>query len=75
MVNALLGFGTANYPGVMSRTLTMLRPSEPNRFRRHLRFSVLKRSARRTALITTQDVRDFLLAYCACFLAVSAFIA
>ena len=25
--------------------------------------------------ITVQDVKDFLLAYCACFLAVSAFIA
>jgi hypothetical protein len=25
--------------------------------------------------ITTQDAKDFLLAYCACFLAVSAFIA
>lgn len=29
----------------------------------------------RTWQITVQDVKDFLLAYCACFLAVSAFIA
>lgn len=59
----------------MSRTLTLLRPSEPHRFRRHMRFAVLKRSARKPALLTTQDAKDFLLAYCACFMAVSAFIA
>lgn len=29
----------------------------------------------RTWRITVQDVKDFLLAYCACFMAVSAFIA
>jgi hypothetical protein len=29
----------------------------------------------RTWRITTQDVKEFLMAYCACFLAVSAFIA
>lgn len=29
----------------------------------------------RTWRLTTQDVKEFLMAYCACFLAVSAFIA
>jgi hypothetical protein len=31
--------------------------------------------AQRTWRITTQDAKEFLMAYCACFLAVSAFIA
>jgi hypothetical protein len=31
--------------------------------------------SRRTWRITTQDVKEFLMAYCACFVAVSAFIA
>ena len=51
------------------------RPSEPHRFRRTVRFAALKRTARRSPAITAQDVREFLMAYCACFLAVSTFIA
>lgn len=58
----------------MSRTLTMLRPREPHAFRARLRFLAVKQAARRGA-ITAQDVREFLMAYCACFLAVSTFIA
>ena len=52
-----------------------IRASEPNAFRRTVRFAALKRSARSNALLTAQDVREFLMAYCACFLAVSTFIA
>ena len=64
----------------MSRTLSMIRPSEPHAMRTRLRFLALKRasrtpSGRRDAALTMQDARDFLMAYCACFLAVSAFIA
>ena len=58
----------------MSRTLTLIRPSEPHTFRSRLRFLALKRASRRSA-ITAQDVREFLMAYCACFCAVSLFIA
>ncbi|HYD06893.1 MAG TPA: hypothetical protein VEC60_14260 [Reyranella sp.] len=52
-----------------------LRASEPHPFRRSVRFAALKRSARRRPVLTAQDVREFLMAYCACFLAVSTFIA
>jgi hypothetical protein len=41
----------------------------------HIRGLDAKGSPQRTWRITVQDVKDFLLAYCACFLAVSAFIA
>jgi hypothetical protein len=58
----------------MSRTLTLIRPSEPHTLRTRLRFVALKRASRRSR-ITAQDARLFLMAYCACFLAVSAFIA
>ena len=59
----------------MSRTLALTRPAEPNAFRVRLRFLVLKRATRRNHGLTTQDAREFMMAYCACFLAVSAFIA
>ena len=59
----------------MNRTLTLTRPAEPNAFRVRLRFLALKRASRRGHGLTMQDARDFLMAYCACFLAVSAFIA
>ena len=58
----------------MSRTLTHIRPSEPHTFRTRLRFLALKRASRRSA-VTAEDARDFLMAYSACFLAVSTFIA
>ena len=51
------------------------RASQPNRFRQTVRFAALKRAVRRQPAITAQDVREFLMAYCACFLAVSTFIA
>ena len=65
----------------MSRTLTMMSPGEPHALRTRLRFLALKRASRNRPVIsggsslTMQDARDFLMAYCACFLAVSAFIA
>ena len=62
----------------MSRTLSMIRPSEPHALRTRLRFLALKRAMRadsKRSALTMQDARDFLMAYCACFLAVSAFIA
>lgn len=40
----------------------------------HIRGFAVQGPAQRTWRITVQDVKDFLLAYCACFLAVSAFI-
>ena len=55
--------------------MSMLRASEPHPFRRTMRFAALKQAARRGPLLTAQDVREFLMAYCACFLAVSTFIA
>lgn len=58
----------------MSRTLTMIRPSEPHTLRTRLRFIALKRASRRKRN-TAQDAREFLMAYCACFMAVTAFIA
>ena len=59
----------------MSRTLTLLRPGEPHRLRTRLRFHALKRATRQPSGFTAQDLREFLMAYCACFMAVSAFIA
>jgi hypothetical protein len=59
----------------MSRPLAVLRPAEPNAFRVRLRINALKRRTRQRGGITMQDVREFLMAYCACFLAVSTFIA
>lgn len=41
----------------------------------HIRGEMHEGPPQRTWRITVQDVKDFLLAYCACFLAVSAFIA
>ena len=58
----------------MSRTITLTRPAEPNAFRMRLRFLALKQATRETGL-TAQDAKEFLMAYCACFLAVSTFIA
>ena len=60
----------------MNTSLTF-QTREPNRFRQSVRFATLKRAARGQAgpAITAQDVREFLMAYCACFLAVSTFIA
>lgn len=65
----------------MSRTLTVMSPGEPHALRTRLRFLALKRASRSSpvrsdsARLTMQDAREFLMAYCACFLAVSAFIA
>ena len=65
----------------MNRTITVMSPGEPHALRTRLRFLALKRASRSSpvrsdsARLTMQDARDFLMAYCACFLAVSAFIA
>lgn len=59
----------------------MIRPGEPHALRTRLRFLALKRAMRGDpvrsgpARLTMQDAREFLMAYCACFLATSAFIA
>ena len=58
----------------MNCTLSHIRPSEPHTFRSRLRFVALKRKVRR-GRDGMQDARDFLMAYSACFLAVSTFIA
>ena len=62
---------------LMSRTLTIMNPGEPHALRTRLRFLALKRASRRSlgTGLSMQDAREFLMAYCACFLAVSAFIA
>ena len=59
----------------MNRTITMMSPGEPHALRTRLRFHALKRASRRPRGLTMRDAREFLMAYCACFLAVSAFIA
>ena len=62
----------------MNRTITMMSPGEPHALRTRLRFHALKRASRSSpgrSGLTMQDAREFLMAYCACFLAVSAFIA
>ncbi|MGN6358467.1 MAG: hypothetical protein ACTHLU_13455 [Novosphingobium sp.] len=41
----------------------------------HIRGTTEPGPIQRTWRITVQDVKEFLMAYCACFLAVSAFIA
>jgi len=62
----------------MRRSLVLGDESARHPFRQslppHVRAGAARWSAARRA-ITAQDVRDFLLAYGACFLAVSAFIA
>ena len=59
----------------MNTTASLARPVEPHPFRRQIAFAALRRAARSQPRITAQDVREFLMAYCACFLAVSAYIA
>lgn len=54
--------------------MTRVGPGEPHTFRTRLRFQALKRRSRGHGRITAQDLREFLMAYCACFLAVSVFI-
>jgi hypothetical protein len=59
----------------MSRIAAIARPVAAHPLRQAIRFNALKRKARSRRGFDTQDLRDFLLAYCACFLAVSTFIA
>lgn len=58
----------------MSRTLPLHRPAGAHPLRQSLRFAALKRKTR-AAKVSMQDLREFLMAYCACFLAVTTFIA
>jgi hypothetical protein len=52
------------------------RPAAGHPLRRRLRLAGIRRRIRPSPTrLTAQDVRDFLLSYCACFLAVSAFVA
>ncbi|HUQ13476.1 MAG TPA: hypothetical protein VM055_04295 [Novosphingobium sp.] len=59
----------------MNTTHALHRPAGAHPLRQSLRFGELKRRSRRPARFTAQDLREFLMAYCACFMAVSAFIA
>lgn len=59
----------------MSRIHAIARPAGAHPLRQAIRINALKRRARAPARLTAQDVREFLMAYCACFLGVSAFIA
>lgn len=58
----------------MNQTVPLHRPAARHPLRQSLRFTELKRTTR-TPRFTMQDLREFLMAYCACFLAVSTFIA
>lgn len=58
----------------MTTTLPLHRPAGTHPLRQTLRFVALKRKSR-APHFTMQDLREFLMAYCACFLAVSTFIA
>lgn len=58
----------------MNQTQPLHRPAGGHPFRQSIRFADLKRTAR-AKRFTMQDLREFLMAYCACFLAVSTFIA
>lgn len=68
---------------VMSRTVPHRSPVGGHPFRQTLRFAALKQKVRReegdpegpAKRISMQDLREFLMAYCACFLATSTFIA
>lgn len=66
----------------MSQALPSRRPAASHPFRQSLRFAVLRQQARShreperiAGRFSLQDLREFLMAYCACFLAVSTFIA
>ncbi len=63
----------------MRRALVITDETARHPFRASLPPHVCRREEegppQRTWRITAQDVKDFLMAYCACFLAVSAFIA
>jgi len=66
----------------MISTMQMHRPVGGHPIRQSIRFAVLKQQTRkrkgqeaRPARFSMQDLREFLIAYCACFLAVSTFIA
>jgi len=58
----------------MTHTLALHRPAGAHPLRQSLRFAELKRKSR-APRFAMQDLREFLMAYCACFLAVSTFIA
>ena len=58
----------------MTDTLQLYRPAGTHPLRQSLRFAELKRKSR-SQRFAMQDLREFLMAYCACFLAVSTFIA
>ena len=58
----------------MSPTIQLHRPAGAHPIRQSLRFAALRRKSR-AGRVSMQDLREFLMAYCACFLAVSTFIA
>ena len=58
----------------MNSTYPLHRPAGAHPIRQSLRFTALKRKTR-ARHNSMQSLREFLMAYCACFLAVSTFIA
>ncbi len=59
----------------MNVITTFHRPAGAHPLRQSLRFRSLKRRSRAPSRLTAQDLREFLMAYCACLMGVSAFIA
>ncbi|MET0179375.1 MAG: hypothetical protein ABW194_02690 [Novosphingobium sp.] len=60
----------------MTRAVSVHRPAAGHPLRRRLRLAALRRRIRvPNRRFTAQDLREFLVAYCACFLAAYAFIA
>ena len=63
----------------MRRSLVLTDEAAGNAFRRilppHVRTGIQPRAMSSYGWFTAQDLKEFLLAYCACFLAVSLYIA
>lgn len=77
MVTVLETIVASAQPCRMSLNLARIRPTESHRIRRCLPWYDIawtRFKTRLSRMMTAQNVRDFLLAYCACFLAVSLFV-
>jgi hypothetical protein len=78
-MNRTASFGSTRHPYRATLPLRVLRslpnPEPEVQARMAAAEAVeIEDAPKRRALITVQDVKDFLLAYCACFIAVSAFL-
>lgn len=77
MVTGLETMFDPTQPYSMTLSIDLIRPGTTHPFRRslpwhfHLRGRLVKRVRQ---IVTADNVRDFLLAYCACFVAVSLFV-